>query len=460
MGEPDNKPLDQRPTYVRFGVLGFLCTLSTITYLDRICIMRVRGEMQTDLGFDDTQMGYVFAAFYLGYALFEVPAGWMGDAWGSRSVLTRIVLLWSIFTGLHGAMWQFSSQTAFTATIPFTGTAVAVTWVLLTMVIVRFMFGAGEAGAFPNIARITGTWFPFRERGLAQGLVWMSARLGGAVAPLIIGRLAVALTWRGGFAVLGSVGAIWAVAFYLWFRNSPQEHPSCNEAERAVIAEGAISAEVQHVTPPWGQMLRLPSLYALCVASATVSFGWYFYATWQPLFFKEVHGVDATAASSEISLGLPFVCGAVGCLVGGWLSDVLVRSTGRRWGRSLMGMGGYGMAGLCFLASAFAPNAFWATVLLCTASFFNDLAIPPIWAACADIGGRYSGTLSGIMNMAGGIGSVTCPIFIPVLNTALMEYPARQRWLIIFGVLSSAWFIGAIAWACINAGRPLKEATQ
>jgi MFS family permease len=393
-------------------------------------------------------MGYVFSAFFLGYALFEVPAGLMGDKWGSRAVLTRIVLLWSVFTALTGAMWQFSSD---------------ITWVLAAMLVVRFAFGCGEAGAYPNVNRITGMWFPFRERGMAQGLVWMSARLGGAMAPLIIGRLTKLMGWRLGFVVLGSVGAIWAIFFFNWFRDSPDEKEDCNEAERSLIREGAISASHGHVKAPWGKLLLLPSLYALCLASASASFAWYFFATWQPRFFEQVFGIATDSPWAELQSGLPFVGGAFGSLAGGWLSDRLVRRTGsRRWGRSLMGIGGFGMAGVFVLAAAFAPTALLATGLLCLASFFNDLAIPTIWAACNDIGGRYTGTLSGIMNMLGGVGSVTSPIFIPTLNVALTEYdyPARERWLIILGAFACAWWVGALAWAGINAARPLEEATQ
>jgi MFS family permease len=442
MGDPAKS---SSPTNVRFGVLGFLCTLSMITYLDRICIMRVRGEMKTDLLFTDEQMGYVFAAFYLGYMLFEVPGGWMGDAWGSRKVLTRIVLMWSLFTALTGFIWPFS---------PYPIIVVA------TMMIIRFLFGAGEAGAYPNIARITGTWFPYRERGFTQGLVWTCARLGGAIAPLTIGRLTTVLGWRQAFMVLGSVGAFWAVGFYYWFRNSPEEMPSCNEAERELIRQGGIRGR-GHLAPPWGVLLRMPSLYALCVASGMVSFGWYFYATWQSLFFEEVFKIDPTQQSSEITQGLPFLSGAAGAFLGGFFSDILVERTGsRRWGRSLMGIVGFSAAGVCFLMSARAGTARQATALLCMASFFNDLAIPPIWAVCTDIGGRYAGTLSGIMNMAGGVGAVACPIFIPTLNAALMDYPPGQRWIVIFTVLASAWFIGAVAWIFIDASKPIETAEE
>lgn len=444
MGDPAASASTAPATRVRFGVAGFICSLSLLTYIDRVCIMRVSGDIQRDLGFSDADMGLIFAAFLLGYALFEVPGGWMGDAWGSRRVLTRIVCLWSIFTALTGAMYRFSENAAL---------------VLASMMMVRFLFGIGEAGAYPNIARITRAWFPAYERGLVQGLVWMSARLGGAMAPFIIGRLTVSLGWRTAFVVLGSVGLIWAVLFYRWFRDRPQEMDGCNDSERDLIQAGMIGSSHGdgHLPLPWRRLLEMPSVYALCAVSAMVSFGWYFYATWQPLFFKQVYGVDPS--KSEIITGLPFVFGAAGSLLGGFFSDQLIRMTGsRRWGRSLMGIGGFSAAGLCFLASSHCPLWWQATTLLCLASFFNDLGIPPIWAACADIGGRYSGTLSGVMNMAGGVGSVACPIVIPVLNEALEEYPAQERWIIIFSILAAAWAIAATCWAFINAAKPIEEA--
>jgi sugar phosphate permease len=314
MGDHADRQLLPSPTRARVGVAVFLGSLALLTYIDRICIMRVRGDMQKDLGFTNQDMGLVFSAFLFGYALFEVPAGWMGDAWGSRKVLTRIVVLWSVFTALTGAMYKFSENAAL---------------VLGAMLLVRFLFGIGEAGAFPNIARITQGWFPYRERGLVQGTVWMSARLGGAVAPFVIGRLTGLLGWRLAFVVLGSAGGIWAFFFYLWFRDRPEQMASCNEAERELIHEGAgTAAHAGHLALPWEKVLAMPSLYALCVVSAMVSFGWYFYATWQPLFFKEVHNLDA--GSSELITGAPFLFGAVGSLLGGWLSDVLIRATGSR----------------------------------------------------------------------------------------------------------------------------------
>jgi MFS family permease len=515
----------QRLSRVRLGVLAFACTLSLVTYLDRICISRAAKEIQEDLGFNPTQMGLVFSAFLFGYLLFEVPGGWMGDRWGSRRVLTRIVLWWSVFTTLTGCVWPAAGGGSVLG-LGRWGVPLLLNGLWL-MIVIRFLFGAGEAGAYPNLTRVVGTWFPFRERAFAQGAVWMSARLGGAFAPLIIGRLSALLGWRLAFAVLGAIGFAWALAFRFWFRDRPSEHPACTIAERDLIegrvrstertaeqAEPATSstaitafppadgiqignrepgasatgarkdafpsqppaaespiapaAEVEahrtprsalgageHAWPPLGELISSLTMWGLGLAAAAVSFAWYFLPTWQPKYLMDVYGISYE--NSEIIIGLPFLCGAAGSLLGGRLSDVLVSRTGsRRWGRSLLGVGGFTAAGLCVMASGFVAAPWQAMGLWCLASLFNDLAIPVIWAVCADVGGRFSGTVAGIMNMLGGVGGMLSPALIPVVLAALpSHYSDAFRWRLIFAGLSVAWFVGAAAWLLIDAGKPL-----
>ncbi|HZT82829.1 MAG TPA: MFS transporter [Gemmataceae bacterium] len=441
------------PTRVRFGVLAFACSLSLLTYLDRVCISRAAEDIQTDLCITQVGMGLAFGAFAVGYALFEVPGGWMGDVWGSRSVLTRIVLWWSAFTALTGGIDLLLGLSL--------GKLASPAVVLASLVTVRFLFGCGEAGAYPNLARVTRSWFPFPERGLAQGSIWMSARLGGAMAPVVIGRLSDWLGWRQAFWVLGLLGFGWVALFWLWFRNTPAEKPECNDAERELIRGGPIEAaareEIGHPSPPWGQMFLSLTMWALCVASFCVSFGWYFYPTWQPKYLKDVHGIEYSG--SEVLTGLPFLCGAVGSLTGGRLSDRLVRRIGRRWGRSLVGVLGFAGAGLCVFASALVGQWWQAVALLCLAFFVNDLAIPPIWAVCADIGGRHAGSVSGTMNMTGAVGAVLSPFLTPVILLAVpASFNPQEKWTVVFAILASAWLVGAVAWLFIDASRPLVPA--
>jgi len=461
-------PSNSSPTRVRFGVLAFICTLSVLTYLDRICISRVQEDIQRDLLISDFQMGLVFSAFIVGYLLFEVPGGWMGDRWGSRRVLTRIVLWWSLFTALTGSIFYFSwdlfASLGWEPFVVYFGDrhfAIPVVSSFSTLLLVRFLFGCGEAGAYPNVARVVGNWFPYRERAAVLGAVWTSGRLGGALAPLVIGGLTRTLGgWRRAFWALGAIGIVWCVWFAWWFRDRPEDKPECNDAERDEIRAGPYSFTAQEAAPvhapvPWGRLLLSPNMWAICMASFWVCFAWWFFPSWYPKFLKEVHHFSyESPLLKEVLEGLPFLCGAAGCLVGGRLSDRLVVVAGRRWGRSLLGLFGFGGAAVCFLAAGLVHDAVLAVTLLSLACFINDMAIPVIWALSADIGGRYAGTVSGFMNMVGGFGAMITPVLIPQLHSSLSG-SVHERWAIIMAVLAGAWFLGALAWLGIDASKPL-----
>jgi len=217
-----------------------------------------------------------------------------------------------------------------------------------------------------------------------------------------------------------------------------------------------------HAWPRLGTLASSLTIWAMCGASACVCFGWYFYPTWQPKYLKDVHGFSYDSRWSELLTGLPFFCGAIGSLLGGGLSDRLVRKTGsKRWGRSLIGCAGFTGAGLCVLATGLATEAWQAVALLCLAFLINDLAIPVLWAATADVGGRYAGTVSGVMNTAGAIGAILSPALIPrVLEQLPASYDPAQRWRIIFTGLAGSWFVGALAWLFIDASKPLVVRSQ
>jgi MFS family permease len=380
----------------------------------------------------------------------------MGDRWGSRKVLTGIVLWWSIFTALTGCVWAFDLESGQHLSLGSWSIPLILD-AFVMMLLLRFFFGAGEAGAYPNITRVVSDWFPFHERASAQGCIWMCARLGGAVAPLVLGRLTIALGWRQAFLILGGMGLVWATVFAWWFRNRPEQMAECNEAERELIRAGRTDGpSVGHSFPPVSALAGNLTVWALGSAAFWVCFGWYFYPTWQPKYLIDVHGFDPQGWAQEVLTGLPFLCGAVGCLVGGRLSDVLVRRLGRRWGRSLLGLVGFLGAGLCVLATGVATAAWQAVTLLCLAFLVNDLAIPVIWAASADVGGRYAGTVAGLMNMIGAGGAMLSPALIPYVRGWLPAgTPPAQEWQWIFSGLALAWFLGAASWLFIDASRPL-----
>ncbi|MGA2656874.1 MAG: MFS transporter [Verrucomicrobiota bacterium] len=465
-----------RPTRVRYLVLVLLCSLACLTYLDRICIMRVQGEIERDLDFDrlsarDEQalaakglandsearaklaqdraterMSWVFSAFVLGYVLFGLPGGWLADRFRPRAIILLIVLWWSLFTALTGGVRALAGL-GFPRPEP---------WVLVgTMVLVRFLFGLGEAGAYPNVARALGRWFPFRERGAAQGAIWLSSRLGGAVAPTLIGSLVgVAGGWQRAFWILGAAGMLWALLFFLWFRDRPEEKASANQAECALIRAGAAEPEsiYQDEAPaqvPWARLFLSSNLLWLYVASFTANLSWFFYVTFLPKYLKDQFHVDYS--HSEIMTGLPLLVGGLACLAGGRLSDVLIRSTGsKRWGRSLQGAIGLGVAAACALAVSRANSPWPVILIICIASAFQDLALPAMWSASVDIGGRCAGTVGGCMNSVGAIGAMLSPL-------VAAKVASLWNWKAVFVVFAASYFLGALAWLRVDASRPFLQ---
>jgi ACS family glucarate transporter-like MFS transporter len=404
----------QIPTRVRYGVLGFACTLSMITYLDRVCIGSAAEHLWTVLGYNSIEdIKLALTAFSVAYAVFEIPSGWLGDMFGPRNVLIRIVLWWSVFTALTGTvgLWVAGMQIGF--------------WALVA---IRFLFGMGEAGAYPNITRALHNWFPFRERGLAQGFVWMAGRGMGGLTPLLWMLLVEggrqievrasgekietfllfkppADSWRMSFWLFGGIGAIWCVLFWWWFRNRPEQKASVNQAEMELIrADREEEAGVERGVP-WMRLLTSRNLWALCLMYFCASYAWYFNINYLPTFLKEQHGVQSGNFARAIYAGGPLWMGAVACLLGGWLTDRFIRRTGdRKWGRRWFGLVGHGVCALCYLGCLAAPGAVTFFLAISFAAFFNDLTMGAAWATCQDIGKRYAAIVAGCMNTIGNLG--------------------------------------------------------
>lgn len=465
-------PPSAPPTRYRFWVLAVLCSLAFLTYLDRICLMRVQGDIERDLGFaqltatdeqalrergldGDAQaraklsrdraterMSWVFSAFVAGYVLFEVPGGWLGDRLGARLVIFRIVLCWSLFTaatgGVKGIAALFSSRPG------------PEQW-LAAMIAIRFLFGVGEAGAYPNIARALGRWFPFRERATAQSFIWLSSRLGGAFAPTIIGGLMLlGGDWQRAFWILGIAGVVWAVFFFTWFRDRPEDKPQVNAAERELIRAGEVgtgSIYDDAVATPfrWTSLLS-PNVLALCLVSFCVSFCFYFYITFLPKYLKDQFQVDY--AQSQFISGLPLLVGGFACLIGGVLSDYAIRKTGsKRWGRSLVPIVGWTTAGLCAFAVSQLHSPVAVMALIVIAFAFQDLGVPSMWSLPTDIGGRFAGTLGGWMNSAGAVGGMLSPLVAAKVSIS-------HGWNATFVVFGAVYLLGALAWLRVDAGTP------
>ncbi len=416
-------PSIERPTNVRYVVLAWACSLSMLTYIDRVCIKAVAGDMQRDLGLTDQDFGWVFASFALSYALLEVPSGWLGDRYGARQVLFRIVLWWSLFTALTGCVPSFETA----------GLSLAM------LVLVRFLFGAGEAGAYPNASRALRSWFPYSRRGFAQGMMWTFGRWGGAVAPSLIALFSMPYGWRGAFIGFGIVGAVWVICFVYFFRNSPAEHPGVNEAERALIQGKGEESEKLPIS--WRAMLQSPTLWCLSGMYLASNAGWCFFITWDRRYYETIHELEG--GQLRIATSLPLFFGGVACYLGGLVTDRQVKVWGRRWGRTGQGALAYFLGAVFFLLALTSDQPWVAVGSLCIASFFKDFAMAVSWSTCIDIGHRYSGTVSGFMNMVGNLGTVIAPPIVAHLAR-------RGQWNLALVFSASMFLTASILWFFVN----------
>lgn len=382
-----------QPTNVRYSVLGFACTLSMITYLDRVCFGTAAPSIAEELGYRGAaDLRWAITAFTIAYAAFEIPSGWLGDVYGPKRTLIRIVLWWSLFTALTGSVTQ--------AGFLFMGG-------LATLAVIRFLFGMGEAGAYPNITRALHNWFPTGKRAFAQGAVWMSGRLMGGLTPLIwlLVTVTFQLSWREAFYIFGVIGTLWCVAFAWWFRDRPADHPKVNQAELDLIEKGRTDSGHAHANVPWKKIFLSGNLWCLCMMYFCAAYGWYFNITYLPDFLETRYGVEKNSTIGALYKGGPLIFGAVTCLIGGILSDRFIRRTGnRKMGRRWFGIIGHSMCALCYLLCPFMPTALWFALAISMAAFWNDLTMGAAWATCQDIGKRYAAIVAGFMNTIGNLG--------------------------------------------------------
>lgn len=417
-----------RATRARYWVIAFAVMLAILSYIDRVTLSQAAPYITKDLHLSKSEMGTIFGAFGLAYALFEIPGGWMGDWLGPRRVLMRIVLWWSSFTALMGWMWNFPSF-----------------WVC------QFLFGAGEAGGFPNITKAFTVWLPRRERVRAQGILWTAARWAGAfTAPLVIFTLSY-VSWHWAFVLLATPGFLWAIFFFGWFRDNPREHPSVNEAELAEIGDTHASAG-GHADVPWGKLVSSGSVVLLWAQYFCLSFPWYFYITWLPTYLKEHRHLtpDQIAAYGIV----PLFCGGIGCFTSGIVASHLARWTGSvRISRRILACTGFLGASVMLALSTGLANVSWAMAAMGAASFCNDLVMPPAWGACMDIGGKFAGTVSGSMNMMGNLAGFAAPVF-----GGFVLQRTHGDWNIFLYTMAAIYLVGAVCWPFIDPVKPLEGA--
>jgi sugar phosphate permease len=425
----------ERPTRARYLVLASMCSLAVITYIHRVGFATASAEFRSVLKLTDTHIGWLMAAFMIGYGAFEMPWGFLADRFGVRNVLAAIIL-------------GGSTLTASLALVGFLPAELGL--IVAVLVLLRFAFGSLQAGTFPAISRTMADWMPTTERGSAQGAVWMSSRLGGSLAPLLIVWLFRTMgDWKMPLVIVAVLGFLWCAAVWPWFRNRPEEMPRVNRAERKVIEAGRPArVDHGHDNVPWRRMLRSPAVWSLCAMYGFLGFSGNFYLTLLPTYLKNHRHLDSQTASWLTSL--PFAFGVVGCFLGGWFSDAVIRRWGKRWGRRIVGATGVTLAGLSIVSVPWVEGVMPLGFLLILTFFGNDLAMAPAWAAAADIGERYTGVLSGAMNMiASFLAAIEAIVLGRLLDADNLVAP--------FLILAASYALAAVCWIGVDVRKTLAE---
>jgi MFS transporter, ACS family, glucarate transporter len=403
----------------RYQVLMILAILSVITFLDRIAIGVAGTHIMTDVGITKEQWGWILGIFAFAYGSFEIPTGLMGDRLGAKRVLIRVVLWWSAFTLLTGLASGFAM-----------------------LLIVRFLFGIGEAGAYPNTSIVLAKWFPATERARVQAWIWGASRIGGAITPLVIVPIQHQYGWRMSFYFLGLLGIAWVVFWAFWHKEDPTD---CKRISKHELDEILTQRQLQaskHGTFSWS-LFRNKQLWLLMAMYYCYASGAFFFQSWLSTYLQKGWKLSETVTSSIIFFA--FILAAISCLTGGFVSDSLSKKIGTQKARRYIGIVGLGLSGLCLLAAVLIADKTIAMFALGLALALMDFTIPASWATAMDIGGTQSGTATGAMNTAGLMGGTINTISFGYIVSAFgNNYDAP---VILLGCLL---IIGGVLWISID----------
>jgi sugar phosphate permease len=415
-----------RPTRVRHVVLWLTVLAYMITYMDRVVISTTAPLIQKEFGFSVITMGWIFSVFQIGYALFQIPGGWLGDRIGPRRALTGVVVWWSMFTALTTGVWSASS-----------------------MIVCRFLFGCGEAGAFPNATRSLSRWMLPSERGFAQGVTHAGARLGGALTPVLVVWMMIHLGWRGPFLIFAVVGLIWAACWFYYYRDSPREHSGANEAERAMIAEalGHQATSGARTAVPWRQLLANPQLWLISAMYFCYAYSINIFLTWFPKYLNEVRNFDIVQMGFFASL--PLMAGVVGDIAGGSISDRLIARTGRvTMARRAVAIVGFTLAAVAIPVAVLSASPLASVGWFALAVFGLELTVGVSWALTLDVGGVFAGSVSAVMNTFGNIGGALAA----VITGYILKWSGWDAAMYVLAILSA---LAAVLYLRIDASRLL-----
>lgn len=436
--------VELQPSRVRFRVAAILTVMACLLYLDRYAVGIASEHIRKDLQMTQTQMSWFLSLFFWSYALAQVPAGWLSDRFGPRKMLTAYILGWSLFTGLMGAATQV--------------------WQVLQL---RLWCGAAQAGAYPVCSGLIRSWFPVAQRGTASSVVALGGRSGAVLAPVLTAMLMVAVKgdWRPVLIAYGIVGIVIAVALAWVCRDTPEDHPGCNSAERNLILDEITRRTVALETPnlpfPWESVLTSLSLWGNCLTQFLTNIGWLFVVTWLPRYLGQVHGIPLS--EQAVMTAIPTVAGIVGMFCGGWWTDLAARHFGLKWGRRLpvmstrfLSAGGYLICLTLGLVCTPDPTSRWLPWAmvggLSIATFCADLGVPALWAYAQDVGGKYTASIMGWSNMFGNFGAACAPL---IYNVVLGENPTLLQWNWLFAVCAGMFALSGCSALVLDATKPI-----
>lgn len=394
-------------THTRRTLLWLIFSLTIITYLDRLCISAAMPTIAKEFNLSPDQKGWIFSAFTFAYAAFEIPSGWLGDRYGARLALTRIVFWWSVFTIMTGAAMGF--------------------WSLL---LIRFLFGAGEAGAFPNIARAISQWMPESAQGRSLSVGFVGLAIGSAITAPIVFTLLEFQGWRWTFVEFGLIGMVWCIVWYKLFRD-----PDDGDKERESM--------------PWAKLFKSRNMIIIGLMYFPFAYGLYFYITWLPTYLLEERGFSVS--STKWFSSLPWALSAIAFAFGGWLTDRLARSGNLKLARCGVGMAGYAASAITILIVANVKDPVIAAVLLAFSLCFQTMTISAAWSVCLDVGRKKAGVVTGFMNSVGNIGGALSPV--------IAGYAVKKlgSWTLPFYMMSGVFAAGVVMWWLVDPKSPVIE---
>lgn len=430
---PSTASPSSRATTVRAWVMVWLCAAAAISYIHRNSIAVAEEAIRADLGLSKLQMGWILGAFFWGYAVLQIPSGWVGDRFGSRRPLALFSAAWSIATGLMAMISGYAS-----------------------LVALRLTCGAAQAGLFPCATKTMVGWLPAGRRGFASGVLGSSMSLGAALAlPLTGALLDHGLSWRTVLALYVAPGLVWAIGFYVWFRDRPEEHPSVNAAEVALIhgrttTEEAASKREPRPATPWLLILSSAPLWFLSAQQFFRAAGYMFYASWFPTFLKETYSVSTEQSGWLTSM--PLLAVVFGSPIGGMLADRLLTRTGsRRLSRQGVGAASMLLSALMIWPACSIADPLPAVLVFSLGSFFASWGGAVSYAACMDLGGRHVATAFSIMNMSGNIGAAAFPGIAAMLQTK------TNNWNAVLTMFLLIYVAAAVCWLFADVNQPIER---